>query len=248
MTNKPPTKLKPGDVISICTPATKLPKLNFQWSEPVHIVTQVTPTTVHVRDLTRHGGDSTASSNKSMDTVVNRKMTSLYPVPISFFLGARGRKRFQGKWYTGTVDMVDTDEGETLRHVTYEDVDEEQLTLAEMSRIIVYHPLLDATSDLQVPTPGMFVWYSVRQQPRLGRVVSVDPTVSRPVVVEVYAPLRGNKQVYQSRFSRKMDPSSGEVQVENITLHQIWLSFDKLNSKGYLLPDDKARLRACLET
>ena len=250
MKNKPPTKLKLGDIVSICTPATKLPKLNFQWSEPVHIVTQVTPTTVRTRDLTRQRGDSTASSSsdKDMDTVVNRKMTSLYPVPISFFLGAMVRKQFQGKWYTGTVDMVDTDEGETLWHVTYEDFDEEQLTLAELSRIITYHPLLDATSDLPVPDPGSFVWYSVQQQPRLGRVVSVDPTVSRPVVVEVYTPHGNTKQVYQSRFRREVDPSSGEAQVENITLHQIRLGFNKLSARGYLSPDDKARLRACLES
>ena len=81
--------------------------------------------------------------------VINKKMTSLYPVPSSFFLGSIIVKKFGGQWCEGKVDWVDADEGETLWHVTYMDFDEEQLTLEELSQVISYHPLMDATSDLQ---------------------------------------------------------------------------------------------------
>ena len=63
------------------------------------------------------------------------------------------------------MDLVDTDEGETLWHVTYDDFDGEQMTLEELSQVICYHPhpLLDACSDLPVPFVGSFVWYAVQQ-------------------------------------------------------------------------------------
>ena len=71
------------------------------------------------------GGKALSALTPSVrgDTVVNRKMTSLYPVPIAYFIGTKVRKKFGGKWCTGTVDCVDTDEGETLRqwYITYED-------------------------------------------------------------------------------------------------------------------------------
>ena len=93
-------------------------------------------------------------------------MTSLYPVPISFFVGAKVQKKFGGKWCTDTVDWVDTDEGETLWHVTYDDFDEEQMTRTERSQAIVYHPLLDIASDLKVA------------EPRDVRVVCGQPTTA----------------------------------------------------------------------
>ena len=62
------------------------------------------------------GGKAISALTPSIrgDTVVNRKMTNLYPVPIAFFIGAKVRKKFGGTWCSGTVDWVDTDEGETL--------------------------------------------------------------------------------------------------------------------------------------
>ena len=41
------------------------------------------------------------------------------------------------------------------------------MTLEEVSQAIRYHALLNTTSDLQVSTVGEFVWYAVKQQPRL---------------------------------------------------------------------------------
>ena len=117
-------------------PQTSLCRRCRVWTEPTFIVTSVFPTNVSVRDLTcNQGGKNTSSLQPSVknDVIVNRKMTSLYPVPSSFFVRAKVKKKFGGRWCSGTVDWVDTDEGETLWHVTYDEFDEEQMTRAELT-------------------------------------------------------------------------------------------------------------------
>ena len=178
--------------------------------------------------------------------IVNRKMTSLYPVPSSFFLGAVVLKKFGGRWCEGKVDWVDSDEGETLWHVSYKDFDEEQMTMEEMSQVIAYHPLMDATSDLQVPASGSFVWFAVNQQPRLGRVVSVDPTLSRPIVVEVFEPQANAVSLPRARFVLSQDPDTQEPRISNITLYQVILRFESLTQRGYLSAADRRKLQDCL--
>ena len=156
-------------------------------------------------------------------------------------------KKFGNDWCRGTVDWVDTDEGETLWHVTYQDFDEEQMTLGELTQAIYYHPLLNPTSDLEVPEVGHFVWYAVNQQPRLGKVTAVDPTVSRPVVVEVFEPQANASSLPQARFRRATDIDTGYPQLDNITLHQIQMGFPTLSPRGLLYPRDRKKLSKCLE-
>ena len=142
---------------------------------------------------------------------------------------------------------MDTDEGETLWHVTYQDFDEEQMTLEELSQVIRHHPMLDSSSDVKVPKVGEYVWYAVKQQPRLGRVVAVDPTVPRPIVVEVYEPQANATSLPRARFRRAIDEDSGDPRVDHITLHQIQLCFPTLTSRGLLTSQDRKRLQKCLE-
>ena len=174
-------------------------------------------------------------------------MTSLYPVPHSFFIGAKIWKKFKKTWCKGTIDWVDTDEGETLWHVTYQDFDEEQLTREELSQVISCHPLLHTTGDLKIPTVGEFVWYAVKQQPRLGQVMAVDPTVPRPVIVEVFEPQENAESLARARFRRARDAESGDPMTENITLHQIQLTISSLTTRGFLSQKDRRRLQRCLE-
>ena len=239
--------LKIGDILSICKPQQKLPKLTFQWTEPNYIVTSVSTATVTVRNLTDSQGGKLSKATRRLDTVVNRKMTSLYPVPTSFFIGAVVLKKFGDTWCKGKVDEVDTDEGEALWHVTYQDFDEEQLTLQELTQVIRYHPLLNTSGDLQVPAVGEFVWYARNQQPRLGQVVSVDPTVSRPIVVEIFEPQSNASSLTRARFRRATDEDTGDSVVDQLTLHQIQLRVSGLTPRGLLRPQDRRRLQRCLE-
>ena len=78
---------------------------------------------------------------------------------------------------------MDQDEDNVLWYVVYTDFDEEQLDKSQMSDIVVYHPLLDVHGDLDVPQVDTYVWFSQNQQPFLGKVMVVDPTVTRPIVV-----------------------------------------------------------------
>ena len=113
--------------------------------------------------------------------------------------------------------------------------------------VLVYHPLLDANSDLEVPTVGTFAWYAVNQQPRLGKVVAVDPTVPRPVVMEVYVPQARGTSLSRARFVPSRDEETGDPHLDHITLHQIRLSMQRLTVRGYLTSQDRAKLQRVLE-
>ena len=131
--------------------------------------------------------------------------------------------------------------------MTYQDFDEEQMTLQELSQVVRYHPMLNPTSDLDIPVVGRFVWYAVNQQPRLGQVTAVDPTVPRPVVVEVFEPKANAVSLPTAKFRRALEKESGEPRFENITLHQIQMSFTELTPRGLMTPTDRKRLQKCLE-
>lgn len=102
-----------------------------------------------------------------------------------------------------------------------EDFDEEQVTRAELSAVIVYHPLLGIW---RYPGLEPLYGYVVNQQSRLGKVISVDPTVPRPVVVEVYVPQAKGKSLPRARFVPAKDVDTGHSHLDQITLHQIRLT------------------------
>ena len=242
-----------GDVVSICHPQPKLPKLTFQWTEPTYVVTSVTPSTVTVRNLAKVKGGK-AISHIFNHTICARRYGSQSKDDESvsgtdcIFHWRTSKKEVRGEMVHGcTVDWVDTDEGETLWYVTYEDFDEEQMTRAELSAVMVYHPLLDSCGDLEVPQAGTFVWYAVNQQPRLGKVISVDPIVSRPAAVEVYVPQAKGTSLSRARFVPAKDVDTENPHIDQITLHQIRLTVSGLTVRGYLNSKDRARLQRVLE-
>ena len=166
---------------------------------------------------------------------------------MSFFLGARVAKRFGGTWFEGTVDEVDCDhEGVTLWHITYPDFDGETMTRGELATHIVYHPLLDTAGDLDVPEVDQFVWYSSNGKPRLGKVIEVDPTVSRPLTVQIYRPQSNARSIAVARFSAATEVDSGEPAVDRITLFQVQLRLKALTRQGYLSGQDRKRLQSRL--
>ena len=98
-----------------------------------------------------------------------------------------------------------------------------------------------------MPAVGQFVWYAVNQRPRLGQVMSVDPTVPRPVVVEVFEPQANAVSLPRARFRRSLDRDSGKPRVDHITLHQVKVRFEGLTPRGLLKGTDRDNLRRCLE-
>ena len=48
------------------------------------------------------------------------------------------------------------------------------------------HPLLNVTEDLVLPEMDPLVWFSEMGRPVLGRVIHIDPTLVRPVMVVKY--------------------------------------------------------------
>ena len=61
----PSTEAKVGDIVCVYQPKPILPKLNFQWSAPNHIVTAVRPNVCTVRSLVRKGGGKCVACQES---------------------------------------------------------------------------------------------------------------------------------------------------------------------------------------
>ena len=178
--------------------------------------------------------------------IVNRKMTRSFAVPDSFFLGVKVARKFNNKWFLGTVDELEVDEGTKLWHVAYEDFDGEDLSRGELAAAVLYHPLLNTEGDLEVPEVGTFVWFSQKNLPRLGQVTSIDPTVSRPVSVQLYEPRKEDAAIHLARFRPARDDESTGPVLAKITLHQILLRFKALTTRGFLCSKDREKLRRAL--
>ena len=173
-----------------------------------------------------------------------------FPVASSFFIGARIMRKFKQGIFSGTVSHVIEDEGETLWHVIYEDFDSEDLSANELYEAIYYHPLLDATSDLVLPSLGDFVWYSFDRLPRLGKVVSLDPTTARPVTVRVFVPRSGAGSLPLAACKPKPqrdEDREGSGCFDHLHLSQIRFGFPDLTGAGKLPASAQKRLRYCMQ-
>ena len=134
---------------------------------------------------------SITKAGKLPSRIINKKRMRPYPVPPAYMLGALVCKQFGGKWYKGSIDNAHQDEDKLCWHVTYSDFDEEDLEAA----VVLYHPLLDHAGGFEVPEPGYYVWFAKDNLPVLDRVVSVDVTLPRPLVVKLHKPVRDSTTV-----------------------------------------------------
>ena len=155
-------------------------------------------------------------------------------------------RKFDGKWFLGIVDELEVDEGTKLWHVSYEDFDGEDLSREELATSLLYHPLLNTEGDLAVPEVGTFVWFSQRNLPRLGQITAIDPTVSRPVSVQLYEPRSSDTAVHLARFRPARTEDTAEPAMAKITLHQILLRFNSLTTRGFLGTKERERLRKAM--
>ena len=242
----PAHAIQVGDVVAVYQPKPTLPKLSFQWSAPDHVVVSVESNTCKVRSLVNKGGASLSKikkDNSLPSRTVNKKMLSSYPVSDSFFLGAQVYRKFGKKWFPGTVDQTSADEGESVWRVTYSDFDSEEVDKQGLASILIYHPLLDAHSDIQVPEVESLVWFSKDQQPQLGRVLEVDPSSPRPLSVRLYVPLTPNTDLVGARYMPAVDPENDQPIIQRLTMPQVVLRLDKdLTKRGYLQASDRRRL------
>ena len=227
-------------------PTAGLRKLTYQWSEPVFLVLSVTPSVARAVSLVSTEGGK-GLFPKTIN--INRKMMVPFPISPSFFIGARVMRKFKQGVFSGTVSHVIEDDGNNVWHVVYDDFDSEDLSANELYDAIYYHPLLDASSDLVLPSVGEFVWYSFDRLPRLGRVVGLDPTTARPVTVRVFVPRSGAKSLPLATYKPKPQgdedrEASGCYDV--LHLSQIRFGFQALTGEGKLPASARKRLRSCL--
>ena len=142
--------------------------------------------------------------------------------------------------------MVDVDEGEPLWQVTCEDFDSNQMSRRDLAAHLVYHPLLNTSGDLHVPVEGSMVWFSQDQRPVLDKVVSVDPSSPRPVVLHVHVPQSPGKRLHLTRFEPSVNEPAGDPVLARITVHQILTEVQQLTGRGHLSSQDRRRLVNCL--
>ena len=239
-------QVKKGSIVSVHQPSASLRKLRYQWSEPTHLVIETSTNTCTVVNLvTKEGRDGSYPPTVR----INRKMMVPFPSSPSFFIGAKARRQFRSGIYVGTITHVLEDEGECLWHVVYEDFDSEDLNFNELVDAVFYHPLLDTTHDLRLPSVGSFVWYSEKQRPRLGQVTGLDPTLPRPVTVRVFVPKAGAPSLSQAVFRPIPPAEDTEDEVgcfQHLHLSQVRASFPALTPTGRLTAPARRFLQACL--
>ena len=155
-------------------------------------------------------------------------------------------KKFGKKWFLGTVDDVVQDEKTVLWHVSYTDFDGEEMDLQQLASHIHSHPLLDSSADLETPELNSMVWYSEQGRPAIGRVIHIDPTVARPLMVQRYREVGQSTFLHKARFEEVPADESGEPNVARITLHQVRMAMKSLTKTGRLIGSDQHRLRKLL--
>ena len=122
-------------------------------------------------------------------------------------------------------------------------VDEEELNREQLATILAYHPLVDAVGDIEVPEVGSFVWFAEGNQPRLGRVSTVDATLPRPLAVDLFEPRSGARSLARASFKLVRSADTDETVQRRITIQQVRLRFAHLTARGYLTTKDRVRLR-----
>ena len=223
--------VKKGAVVCVNQPTRHLKKLTFQWSDPVYFVISAGPNVCAVRSLIDKGG---SKGQWPALININRKMLVPYEVQHQFFVGAVVRRQFDRGVYLGKVTYVTEDEGEPLWRVVFPDFDSEDLSLEQLVDSVVYHPLLDIHQDVVPPKVGSYVWFSLDQQPRLGLVTAVDPTLPKPVTVRFLEPSTGARRLSLASFRLVPVEEDGVGSHEQIALAQIRLYFPALLPSGKL--------------
>ena len=142
----------------------------------------------------------------------------------------------------GVVDQTYKEEEESIWRVTYSDFDSEEVGRQKLASMLVHHPLLDTRADIPVPEVGSFVWFSEAQQPRLGQVREIDPSVSRPVTIQMYSPHPGAQDITRARFLPALDPDTNLPLLKQLTMPQIIMRFPSLTKRGYLSTRDRKLL------
>ena len=70
----------------------------------------------------------------------------------------------------------------------------------------------------------------------------MDPSVPRPIVVQLFRPQSNADSLSRARFRGALDDQTGEPILCHLTLHQIQLRFPMLTTRGFLPSKDRRRL------
>ena len=119
------------------------------------------------------------------------------------------------------------------------------MNLGELAKAIFFHPGLGTADEVQLPEVGTFVWFAWEQQPRLGLVEAVDPSVPRPLQVRCYAPVRGIPDLTKERFAPAFDDEDQPL-TQHLSTHQVMLTVERLTPRGYLPAKARRQLAKAL--
>ena len=117
------------------------------------------------------------------------------------------------------------------------------MTRQELTKALLFHPLLNTEGDLQVPPVESLVWFSQGNLPHLGKVLEVDPTVSRPLTIQACESMKTGGGLHLTRFRPCLDEDSQGPMMTRITLHQVMMQLAGLTKGGYLQSADRPRLQ-----
>ena len=171
------------------------------------------------------------------DTFMNLRKVKVHSTsPSGFWIGCRVLRKFDKKWFPGSVDDITVDEGQQFFHVTFDDFDEKEMDLGEIWDSVIYHPELEVREDDLSPTKfpevGSVVLFVVEYQPCLGKVVELHPYVLCPIVVEILRSIRSSKDFVSVKFTPSL--TDGIPQQLALTRPQVKHDGLGLSETGYL--------------
>ena len=224
-----------GDLVHIYH-KTAHPKLDYQWSAPVWLVMKRHQNTCKLKHLTSCAGRD--GNDVSLKTTNCKNIRITAPRPVDFWIGSRVRRHFSNGWFLGTVARVTTDEGETLFQVEYDDCDQEELDKGQLWDAVIYHPRMCemATTRGTLPEVHSVILFAHEQNPRFGKVTSVNANSPRPVTVHLWKPNKHRTGLAQARYrasSMNNEPDLMQVTPEQIKVKNlIWDTEGRFTSES----------------
>ena len=142
--------------------------------------------------------------------------------PTDFWIGARVLRKHNQAWFLGTIIDVHEDGGHTLYLVDYDDCGREDIDRGELYDSVIYHPRLERSlyRDTQLPALNQMIMFALQRSPRFGKIVEINPLLSKPLSVMLWKPHSKAKSMLTARFKSTQHLEAG-AEIVRITPAQI---------------------------
>ena len=113
--------------------------------------------------------------------------------------------------------------------------------------MLVWHPALTGAEEVVAPEVGSFIWFAAEQQPRLGKVESVDVSAARQITVRIFEPQGRHEELVRDCFKPAVDVDDNEApMVRQVAVHEVMIRFPELTPRGFMSAKVRRRFSKAL--